>query len=82
MKTPIPEAMADMVLLNAEEDIEKMKPLVDFVFCAVNMSKAETKALEEAYAKAEILWFPTTPPIEAWTMSLWLCRKSMPIISR
>ena len=54
MKTPIPEAMADMVLLNAEEDIEKMKPLVDFVFCAVNMSKAETKALEEAYAKAEI----------------------------
>ena len=54
MKTPIPAAMADMVLLNAEEDIEKMKPLVDFVFCAVNMSKAETKALEEAYAKAEI----------------------------
>ena len=54
MKTPVPAAMADMVLLNAEEDIEKMKPLVDFVFCAVNMSKAETKALEEAYAKAEI----------------------------
>ncbi len=54
MKTPIPAAMADMVLLNAEEDIEKMKERVDFVFCAVNMSKAETKALEEAYAKAEI----------------------------
>ena len=54
MKTPVPAAMADMVLLNAEEDIEKMKPLVDFVFCAVNMGKAETKALEEAYAKAEI----------------------------
>ena len=54
MKTPVPAKMADMVLLNAEEDIEKMKELVDFVFCAVNMSKAETKALEEAYAKAEI----------------------------
>ncbi len=54
MKTPVPAKMADMVLSNAEEDIEKMKELVDFVFCAVNMSKAETKALEEAYAKAEI----------------------------
>ena len=54
MKTPVPAKMADMVLLNAEEDIEKMKERVDFVFCAVNMSKAETKALEEAYAKAEI----------------------------
>ena len=54
MKTPVPAKMADMVLSNAEEDIEKMKELVDFVFCAVNISKAETKALEEAYAKAEI----------------------------
>ena len=54
MKTPVPAKMADVVLLNAEEDIEKMKERVDFVFCAVNMSKAETKALEEAYAKAEI----------------------------
>ena len=54
MKTPVPAKMADVVLLNAEKDIEKMKERVDFVFCAVNMSKAETKALEEAYAKAEI----------------------------
>ena len=54
MKNPIPAQMAGMILLNAAEDVEKMKQLVDFVFCAVNMSKAETKALEEAYAKAEI----------------------------
>ncbi len=54
MKTPIPAKMADMVLLNAAEDVEQMKELVDFVFCAVNMSKPETKALEELYAKAEI----------------------------
>ena len=54
MKTPIPAKMADMVLLNAVEDVDQMKELVDFVFCAVNMSKPETKALEELYAKAEI----------------------------
>ena len=54
MKTPIPAKMADMVLLNAAEDVDQMKELVDFVFCAVNMSKPETKALEELYAKAEI----------------------------
>ena len=54
MKTPIPAKMADMVLLNAAEDVDQMKELVDFVFCAVNMSKPEMKALEELYAKAEI----------------------------
>ena len=54
MKTPMPASMADMVLFDAAKDIEKMKELVDFVFCAVNMKKDEIKALEEAYAKAEI----------------------------
>ena len=53
MKTPISEKIANMVVLNAE-DIESVKPHVDFVFCAVNMSMDATKALEEAYAKAEI----------------------------
>ena len=41
MKTPMPASMADMVLLDASKDIEKMKELVDFVFCAVNMKKDE-----------------------------------------
>ncbi len=53
MNAPISEKIANMVVLNAE-DIESVKPHVDFVFCAVNMSKDATKALEEAYAKAEI----------------------------
>ena len=53
MSTPIPEGIADMVVLNAE-DIESVKPHVDFVFCAINMDKKYVAALEEAYAKAEI----------------------------
>ena len=53
MKTPIPEALKNMVIMNAEQDIEEIASLVDFVFCAVNMKKDEIKALEEAYAKHE-----------------------------
>ncbi len=53
MKTPVSEKIANMTVLNAE-DIESVKPYVDFVFCAVNMPKDQIKALEEAYAKAEI----------------------------
>lgn len=52
MKTPMPESMADMVIMDAS-DVEKVAALVDFVFCAVDMKKDEIKALEEAYAKAE-----------------------------
>lgn len=53
MKTPMPEKFKDMPVFDASE-IEKIKELVDFVFCAVDMKKDEIKALEEAYAKAEI----------------------------
>ena len=54
MTTPMPEKMKKMVVLNAEEDIEKIAGLVDFVFCAVDMKKDEIRALEEKYAKAEV----------------------------
>ncbi|WP_312693598.1 aspartate-semialdehyde dehydrogenase [Caproiciproducens sp.] len=53
MTTPMPKSLENMVVLNAEEDIQRVTSLVDFVFCAVNMKKDEIKALEEAYAKAE-----------------------------
>ncbi len=53
MPTEIPEAVSSMVVMDAAE-IDKIKELVDFVFCAVDMKKDEIKALEEAYAKAEI----------------------------
>ena len=52
MKTPMPEAVKKMVVLDASK-VEEVAAQVDFVFCAVNMKKDEIKALEEAYAKAE-----------------------------
>ena len=52
MKTPMPEAVKKMVVLDASK-VEEVAAQVDFVFCAVNMKKDEIKALEESYAKAE-----------------------------
>ncbi len=49
---PIPDEVCDMPVLDAA-DVAAIAPQVDFVFCAVAMGKAETRALEEAYAKAE-----------------------------
>ena len=53
LKDPMPESMVDMVIMNAEEDVEKLASMVDFCFCAVDMKKDEIRALEERYAKAE-----------------------------
>ena len=52
MDVPMPAAMKDMVIRDASK-VEDVAKDVDFVFCAVDMPKAEIKALEEAYAKAE-----------------------------
>ncbi len=53
MKTPVPDEIGQMIVLDAEADIDKIAAAVDFVFCAVDMKKDEIRALEEAYAKAE-----------------------------
>ncbi len=53
MDKEMPANMADMIIMSASDDIEKIASSVDFVFCAVDMKKDEIKALEEAYAKAE-----------------------------
>jgi aspartate-semialdehyde dehydrogenase len=53
MNTPIPEEAKDIVLMSAQDDVEKIAGMVDFVFSAVDMKKEEIKALEEAYAKCE-----------------------------
>ncbi len=49
----IPANIAELVVMDATADIEKIASCVDFVFCAVDMKKEEIRALEEAYAKAE-----------------------------
>lgn len=53
MEGEIPQNIADIVVMDATEDAEKIAKSVDFVFCAVNMKKDEIKALEEKYAKLE-----------------------------
>lgn len=53
LSDPLPEAIGELTVFNAEEDVEKIASMVDFVFCAVDMKKDEIKALEEKYAKAE-----------------------------
>ena len=71
MKSPIPESVAKMTVLSSEK-IAEVGALVDFVFCAVDMKKDEIRALEEAYAKAEIpvvsnnsanRWTPDVPMV-------------------
>ena len=72
MATPMPEEYKDMIVVDAENDIETMKERCSFVFCAVDMKKEEIKALEEKYAKAEIpvvsnnsahRWTPDVPMV-------------------
>ena len=53
MDTPIPDEAKDIILMSAQEDVEKIAGMVDFVFSAVDMKKDEIQALEEAYAKCE-----------------------------
>lgn len=71
MTEPMPDSVKDMTVIDAS-DIEKMKTLVDFVFCAVDMKKEDVIALEESYAKAEIpvisndkanRWTPDVPMV-------------------
>lgn len=71
MTSPIPEKYADMTVFDSEcTDIAAEN--CDFVFCAVNMPKADILALEEKYAKAEIpvvsnnsanRWTPDVPMV-------------------
>ena len=71
MKSECPAKIAEMSVISSD-DIDTVKSLVDFVFCAVSLNKEETKALEERYAKAEIpvvsnnsanRWTPDVPMV-------------------
>ncbi len=52
MSTPMPENVKKLMVMNVNE-VEKVSETVDFVFSAVDMSKDEIKAIEDAYAKME-----------------------------
>ena len=52
MTTPMPESVKNLVVMNVNE-VETVAATVDFVFSAVDMTKEEIKAIEEAYAKTE-----------------------------
>ncbi len=52
MTKAMPEAVKKLVVLNVN-DVESVSSQVDFVFSAVDMTKDEIKAIEEAYAKTE-----------------------------
>ena len=71
MSTPMPEQYKKMVVLDAAE-IAAVGEKCSFVFCAVDMKKEDIRALEEAYAKAEIpvvsnnsahRWTPDVPMV-------------------
>lgn len=53
MTRDIPDKYKGMTVLDAVADVDKVVESVDFVFCAVDMKKDETKELEELYAKKE-----------------------------
>ena len=71
MKAACPERILNMEVISSDE-VERVGSLVDFVFCAVSLSKDETRALEERYARAEIpvvsnnsahRWTPDVPMV-------------------
>jgi aspartate-semialdehyde dehydrogenase len=52
MKGAVPSAVSELVVGDAS-NVAQIADGVDFVFCAVEMSKDETRALEDAYARHE-----------------------------
>ena len=52
MTTPMPEKVKN-IIVNDVTDVENVAKEVDFCFSAVDMTKEEIKAIEEAYAKTE-----------------------------
>ena len=52
LDVPMPERVKDMVVMDVS-DVEKVASTVDMLFSAVDMTKEEIRAIEEAYAKTE-----------------------------
>ena len=52
LQTPMPEQFKNIIVENVA-DVEKVSSQVDFCFSAVDMTKEEIRAIEDAYAKTE-----------------------------
>ena len=78
LDVPMPGEAKDMVVLNAETDIDRIAAQVDFVFSAVDMKKEEIQALMPA---AGAPWSPITPPTAGRPTCPWWCRRSIPSTS-
>lgn len=52
LEQPVPDAVATLVVKDAGQ-VEQVAGDVDLIFCAVDLEKAATARLEEAYARAE-----------------------------
>lgn len=53
LKESLPDKFKDLIVLDAIKDMKKISKEVDFIFCAINLTKEETLKLEEEYAKLE-----------------------------
>ena len=53
LEEALPEKAKDILVQDAQADMEAIAASVDFVFSAVDMKKEEIQAIEEAYAKLE-----------------------------
>lgn len=71
MDTPMPDSVKNIVVKNIM-DVQEIADMVDFVFSAVNMPKAEIRDIEDSYAKAEVpvvsnnsahRWTPDVPMV-------------------
>ena len=71
MNSACPENVLNMEIISSE-DVDSVAAACDFVFCAVSLSKEETRELEERYAKNEIpvvsnnsahRWTPDVPMV-------------------
>ncbi len=71
LDVPMPKAARKLVVMDVNE-VEKVAAGVDFVFSAVDMTKEEIRAIEEAYARTETVvvsnnsahrWTPDVPMV-------------------
>ena len=70
MDVPMPEAVKKLVVMNVNE-VEAVASQVDFCFSAVDMTKDEIRAIEEAYAKTETPVVSTTAHTVGHLMFPW-----------